>query len=320
VVADLGAEPGDILRQVGLTRQYLRDPENTVPFTTVGRMLRLAVEFTGCRHLGLLMGQRTGMHSLGAVGFLMKSSPTVADALRALVNHFGANQRGSAASLTVEPRLSTLSYVVLVPGVEALEQIYALAMGIGINSLREMCGDAWRAWEVRFSFADRQPNAFRKAFQAPVRLNADRTAIVFSTACLSQPLRSADPVLHTMMMNRVQVGDLAAPTSLVERARQLLATMVLMPDCNAAMLASRLGISERTLFRHLAKEDVSFQSLRDEACRTTAYELLGGTEKPAVEVAAALGYSEQASFTRAFRRWSGTTPTGWRADRAKRDR
>lgn len=319
VVAQLGADADDLLSQVGLSRQFLHDPENSVPFKTVGRLLRLAVEATRCRHVGLLMGQRTGMSSLGAVGFLMRSSPTVGDALRALVTHFGANQRGSSASLQVGSRLATLSYVVLVPGVEALEQIYPVAIGIGVNSLREMCGDEWRAEEITFSFTDRDTNAFRKAFKAPIHFNAERTGIVFSTNTLSQPLKSADPVLYGMMMDRVEALQAEAPTSLVERARQMLAPMVLLPDCNAAMLASRLGLHERTLFRRLASEGVSFQSLRDEACRTTAYELLANTDRRAVEVAATLGYSDPAAFTRAFRRWSGTTPTAWRARRRKRN-
>jgi AraC-like DNA-binding protein len=319
VVAQLGADADDLLCQVGLSRQFLHDPENNVPFRTVGRLLRLAVEATRCRHVGLLMGQRTGMSSLGAVGFLMRSSPTVGDALRALVTHFGANQRGSAASLQVGSPLATISYVVLVPGVEALEQIYPVAIGIGINSMREMCGDEWRAEEITFSFADRDANAFRKAFKAPIRFNAERTGFVFSTTRLSQPLKSADPVLYRMMMDRVEALQVDAPLSLVERSRQLLAPMVLMPGCSAAMLASRLGLHERTLFRRLAREGVTFQSLRDEACRTTAYELLANTDRRAVEVAATLGYSDPAAFTRAFRRWSGTTPTAWRARCRKRD-
>jgi AraC-like DNA-binding protein len=75
-------------------------------------------------------------------------------------------------------------------------------------------------------------------------------------------------------------------------ADEQLATMVLLPDCNAATLANRLGISERTLFRRLAGEDITIQSLRDEACRNTAYELLAKTDRRAVDVAITLGYSD----------------------------
>lgn len=117
-----------------------------------------------------------------------------------------------------------------------------------------------------------------------------------------------------MMSDRIQALAAKGPASLLDRARQQLAKMVLLPDCNAATLANRLGLSERTFFRRLAEEDITFKALRDEACRNTAYELLANTDRRAVDVATILGYSDPAAFTRAFRRWSGSTPAAWRAE------
>jgi hypothetical protein len=70
--------------------------------------------------------------------------------------------------------------------------------------MREMCGDEWRAEEVTFSFAGGDLGLFRKAFNAPIRFNAERTGIVFSTTRLSRPLKSADPEPSRMMMDRVE--------------------------------------------------------------------------------------------------------------------
>lgn len=312
VVSALGADPYVLLAEAGLPRDYFQNPENTLAITTIGRLLRRATEVTGCRHLGLLMGQQTTMSFMGAVGFLMKSSPTVGDACRALAMHLNVHDRGAIATFEAGPRFATISYVVQVPDVEAVEQIYSLAIAIGHNMMREMCGDDWRAEEIQFSFADPESHVYRQFFQCPIRFDAERSGLVISTASLSHRLRTADPLLHRMMSDRIQALATRGPASLLEQARQHLATMVFEPDCTAAVLANRLGLSERTLFRRLADEAVTFQALRDEAMRNTAYEMLAHTNRRAIDVAAILGYSDPAAFTRAFRRWTGVTPKAWR--------
>jgi AraC-like DNA-binding protein len=314
VVSELGGDPDALLAEVGLSRVYFQDPENTIGLRTAGRLLRLARETTRCNHVGLLIGQRTTMSFMGAIGFLMKASPTVGDAWQAVTTYLGVHDRGAVATVEIGPRLTTISYAVQVPGVEDVEQIYSVATAIACNMMREMCGAEWRAEEIQFSFAARTVNLFQKFFRAPILFNAERSCLVISSASLSHPLRTVDPLLHRMMSERMQALAAKGPASMLDRARQQLAKMVLLPGCNAATLANRLGISERTLFRRLADEGASFQSLRDEACRNTAYELLTNTDRRAVDVATILGYSDPAAFTRAFRRWSGTTPAAWRTE------
>ena len=313
VVKGLGADPDALLAEVGLSPAYLQEPENSLPLRTIGHLLRRAVEVTRCHHVGLLIGEQTTTSFMGPVGFLMKSSATVGDAWQAFTMHLGVHDRGAIAALETGPKVATISYALRVPDVEAVEQIYSIAIAIGNNMMREMCGNDWRAEEVQFSFAALEPSVFRQVFRAPVRFNAERSALVISSASLGRRLRTADPLLHRMMSDRIQSLAARGPATLLDHARQQLATMVLLPDCTAAALAKRLGLSERTLFRRLADEGVTFQSLRDAACRTTAFELLAHTERRAVDVASVLGYSDPAAFTRAFRRWSGTTPQAWRA-------
>ena len=314
VVTELGGDPDALLAEVGLSRAHFQDPENTIDLISAGKLLRLARETTRCDHVGLLIGQRTTMSFMGAVGFLMKSSPTVGHAWQAVVTHLRVEDRGAVAAIEIGHRVTTISYAIQVPGVEDVDQIYSVAVAIACNMMREMCGDGWRAEEVHFPFAARNMSLFQNFFRAPVLFNAERCCLVISSALLSQPLRTVDPFLHRMMSDRIQALAAKGPASMLDRARQQLAKMVLLPNCNAATLANRLGVSERTLFRRLADEGAAFQSLRDEACRNTAYELLANTDRRAVDVATILGYSDPAAFTRAFRRWSGTTPAAWRTE------
>jgi AraC-like DNA-binding protein len=80
-------------------------------------------------------------------------------------------------------------------------------------------------------------------------------------------------------------------------------------------VAQRLFMSARTLKRKLQERGTTFRTLLDEARFRHAQHLLGCADLHIQQVAIALGYRDPACFTRAFRRWSGRTPTQARAER-----
>jgi AraC-like DNA-binding protein len=80
----------------------------------------------------------------------------------------------------------------------------------------------------------------------------------------------------------------------------------------AKELARQLGISSRQLFRRLRAEGTTCQTIVDEVKFSRARHLLAAGDAPIADIAFALGYPEQSSFTRAFARWSGMSPQKWR--------
>jgi AraC-like DNA-binding protein len=107
-----------------------------------------------------------------------------------------------------------------------------------------------------------------------------------------------------------------APDGLAGEVRQWMRAMIFAAGCTPRVVAARLGLPLRTLNRRLAEQGTSVRALRDEVRRDTACHLLAQTAKTAGEVGRMLGYTEPAAFTRAFRRWTGTAPARWRAQRA----
>ncbi len=82
---------------------------------------------------------------------------------------------------------------------------------------------------------------------------------------------------------------------------------------SARDLAQRLGLSERSLRRGLATEGHSYRALVDDHRQVCAHDLRAAG-KPATEVAFLLGFSDTSAFSRAYRRWYGTS---WRATAAR---
>src|SRR3712207_5821420 len=82
VLAERGADFDDLVAEAGLDPRVFGG--RLVPFTALGHLLALGASRTSCAHLGLLVGQRATLDSLGLIGLLMRNSGTVEDALRAL--------------------------------------------------------------------------------------------------------------------------------------------------------------------------------------------------------------------------------------------
>jgi AraC-like DNA-binding protein len=139
--------------------------------------------------------------------------------------------------------------------------------------------------------------------------------LVFQAGDLARPVPTADPLLYRMMSERVEQIERGQNRDLVGRVRDLLQTMVLLPDLQASIVASRLGMSLRSLNRRLSVEGTSVREIRDEVSAETASQLLANTERTASEVAVMLGYSSPSAFSRAFRRWRGVAPARWRTRR-----
>ncbi len=86
------------------------------------------------------------------------------------------------------------------------------------------------------------------------------------------------------------------------------------PDwLDLATMADRLHMSVSALQRHLAAEDTSFQTLKDQLRRDLAIERLNTTQVPLATLAADLGFADSAAFQRAFKTWTGSAPGSYRA-------
>lgn len=315
VLRSLGVEPPALLAEFGLTESFFEDPENTLSMAMAGQLLGRCAERAGCEHFGLLVGQRAGASSLGTLGYLMRSSPTVGDALTAFSHHLNIQDQGGVVWVENDGSHSILGYSLFDAKIESQNQILACAIAIGANILRSLCGLQWRPDEVQFAFSrPRRVSPYQHFFGVLPRFNADRTGIVFQSRLLSSPVRSADVLLHKLMEERVRELESSFEDDIVAQIRRLLRVMVTSRSCSVAAVADQIGVHPRALNRKLAAAGTTFRRMCDQTRRELACQLLENTRTAVLDIASILGYTDPASFTRAFQRWTGSTPTQWRAN------
>lgn len=320
VLAELGVAPAVVLAESGLTPEGLGEPANRISYTAMGRLFNRCVALTGCQHFGLLVGAREGLSNLGAVGFLVQHSPDVGTALRNLVSYMHHHQRGAVPTLATNAELSRLGYVIYQRNVVSTEQICDGAIAVCANILRTLCGPGFQPRAVSLSRPrPADPTPYRQVFGVLPQFSAEECSIAFPTAWLGQPVPDANPMLYRILQRQVQQMGGGVATGLAGVLRGMIRTLLIAGRCSADEAATLFGVHRRTLHRRLKAEGQTFEGIVDTARFELAQELLSETQGSLAQIAGTLGYAETSAFSRAFRRWSGATPTGWRErDRAHR--
>ncbi|MGO4525181.1 AraC family transcriptional regulator [Microvirga sp. 2MCAF35] len=314
VLRELGLDPDALIRASGLEPCQFEDSTNVVTFASLARLYTLSVASTRCPHLGLLVGRRATILSMDLVGRLMQHSETVGAALDGLVSNLDVQDRAVVASLTNTDGVALLTFAVYSPSTESAEQITDASLAIAVNALRALCGSEWNPIEVLVPrTTPSNPEPYRQHFRAPVRFNQESATLVFPAEDLMRKVAGADPLLRTVLEDRMRQLRADAGAGFSDDIRRLLRTRLLGARCTAEDMAGLLAVHRRTMSRRLRGSGQGYRLMTNQIRFEIARQLLGDTEVPLVEIAAALGYSEASAFTRAFRRWSGQTPTAWRA-------
>jgi len=318
ILVDMGVNPLELLATEGVDVAVFENPDNQIPLTLHNRLVARAVARSGCPHLGLLVGQRDGLHSIGLAGLLVRYSPDVETALRSFVRYLHTHVRGAKTALAVDGDTATWTWEIYQPGVEAVDQVGDGALAVMLNILRELCGPDWRPIEVRF--AHREPaqlQPFRMCFRTTLKFDAEDYSMRFAASWLQRPVAQADPALRRVLQKEIDAIEARHEADFPEQVRSVLRSALLTGHSRADHLAALFSMHSSTLARRLKPYGVGLRELVDECRYEVAREMLAHSGLDVSHIAAMLEYADDSAFTRAFKRWSGSTPARWRAQQAQ---
>jgi AraC-like DNA-binding protein len=317
VLRKFGVVPSGPFARAEVPLQAFTNPDNRIAFESLGRLLDESAKAAGCDHFGLLVGERFELDGLGAIGYLMRNSATVGEALRALLLHLYLHDRGAVPILiNLDASYVLLGYSIYRHGTPGTPHLYDAAIAIGHRVLKAICGPQWKAAHVQFSHGRPQDaRPYRRLFGPQVRFDAEVSGIVFAASWLDQAIPGADPRLRELVLQAIKQARASSTMSFAEVVRGALHQMVLSGTASAENVALLFGIHERTLRKRLMAEGTGLQPLVDQTRFELAKQLLENTEMPLAEIASALHFADAAVFSRAFRAWAKTNPREWRARR-----
>jgi AraC-like DNA-binding protein len=312
LLREYGVRPSAVLRRVDLAVDALADRENRIPYSKAAALLAACAEATGCRHFGLLAGSRWRLEHMGLPGEIAGSCATVGAAIEAFTTLHWLNSSGGVAYLAREEGVTTLGYAIYELGLpEGWHHVHDCVIAIGVRMLRELTGRSdWAPLQVQLSHSrpDDVP-PYRRFFGAPVRFDAEITAIHFPTAFEATRVLGGDETRHRALEAKLLA---AGREALLPRLHRMIRVAMLFGLSSGDDVAAAMALTRRTFNRRLAEYGTTFQEALDTVRHEVARQLLQDTTLSVADVAAALGYAEPSTFVRAFRRWTGETPGQWR--------
>ncbi|MFP1631941.1 AraC family transcriptional regulator [Zhengella sp. ZM62] len=164
--------------------------------------------------------------------------------------------------------------------------------------------------------APRSIAAHEDWFGCPVRFGAELDAILYADETLARPNILGDEGISQYLTTHLdaELSEIAREPALVMQAKAEIAQALSEGAPKMAEIARGLGLSARSFHRRLSEHGMNFQSLTEETRRDLAVGLLRDESHSLAEIAFLTGFSEQSAFTRAFKRWIGTTPATYRKD------
>lgn len=261
--------------------------------------------------VGVELGQRVQPEHVGVLGHLLLASETLADALQGFQRYQRLLHDGDRAVASMENGLLCMSWTTdYGPSSRLSDEVLIIGL---LSFVRGMVGDIAPA-AIHFTFAEpSEAPALQTAAGCEVRFSQPRTAVYLRPEQLALPVNNRNAGLHQLLEQQAQslVAVLPQEDDFTLRLRQALLAAVQQGRPESAFVASRLFMSERTLFRRLAEAGMTFAEVMTQLRMQLARNYLLEGRLTQSEIALLLGYSEQSAFNRAFRRFSGVPPSRW---------
>ncbi|MDF1820242.1 MAG: AraC family transcriptional regulator [Alcanivoracaceae bacterium] len=305
-----GHDTESIFRGTRLSWQQLLEDNRFISLEQMARLVRRGIALTGMPWLGLDVGQATQTSSHGPVGYAAIAAPDVRTMLQVITDYAPLRLQVLDYSYTATADGCELGAREALDLGDAREYVFCANATVLFLLVMATTGESLRGIPVQFPFPEPPwSEHYRTCFGDNVRFDGDSYRVRVPARILALPNMTADPAAHQQSLRdcQRQMKQLQAGGALTQQIRfYLLDHEGQYPTLEA--MAEHLGMSRRTLIRHLKQEGASYQELLDDVRKELAVWYLENTALPVEQVAEVLGYQDTSNFSRTFRRWFATTP------------
>jgi AraC-like DNA-binding protein len=311
----LGLDVAALLAAADIDRRALDDPDARLPGERVTALWREALARSGRADLALRAAESLPFGAYAVIDFMCRNSATIGEGMQRISRYFPLIN--SAVELPIEAGADAVRFAVVDPtdpaGPPPAYVEYTLA-AVFLRT-RTAVGVPFRLVRVELAHpapADAETHA--RIFECPLRFGAPRSQLVIARAVWDTPVARGDSGLAAVLERHAQMlmSELPRAGDAIGQVRAAIQRELGGGDPSLGRVARALGTSRRALQRRLASEGVMFNDLLDEVRSAVARSHLARRELSVAEVGYLIGFAEQSSFSRAFKRWTGSSPADFR--------
>ena len=292
-----GIPPLEIFRQAGISPSALLDADGWVPRDLCFALGDAAGAVVGDPYFASRIGRSYRLEEFGIWGRTIGGAANVSEACNVAINGLGLLHQGSVLQR--------------IDGEEHTELRFGYHGRMGANPHQHIIGTlavlrkiallagAPEAVDVHFQIPyARGSDCLEETHGSQLEFGCDHNAIVIDNAILDLPLAGGEG----------RVGGELEPAETAQAVGASVRRLLPYGRANIQTIAAMQRVSTRSVQRRLREWGFSFEEILDDVRRTEAIKLILSGDHSLADVAFLLGYSDQAHFTRAFRRWTGIPP------------
>jgi len=315
LVTKHGGDPQALLATAGLGLVPIEEENLLIPSHCLYNALEVASRELDIPDFGLQLSEYQELDILGLFALMVKNADTLPQVLLLANKHLHKmHDHGARLNYSISGKGICLQYDVSVSLAMGVTQAVYLAFGFVARMAQRVIRPNIKPEAVYFSSdAPKDVSLFEKIFQAPVYFNQVFDGAIVDRQVLQQPYSVVNvkiPGVEALCLDTVKNSAIAVTLS--QQLSLLISEHLSYGKTELEYYASQFQMSERSMQRKLKFEGQSFKVIldnvrKDLACRYIQQQVLN-----MAQITEALCFSDQAVFTRAFRRWYQVTPVQYR--------
>ncbi len=314
-----GADEAALLAGAGIAARDLEDADDRIAMPRYVALMRTAKALCNDPALALHYGAVSDFRKYSIVGLVAHASATMAEAL-AQMNRYSRlvmelEGLRDGPRFEVVPREGGLWLEDLRLDPNEFPELTESTWSRFICGARRNFPQAVFALEAHVTHAPPAHAAeYERVWQVPVTFGSDHNAIRMNPVWPSVTIEPEGRYVFGVLSDRAEalLKELEQSQTMRGRIESQIMPLLHTGDVSMEKIAERLGMSRQTLFRRLKAEDETFEKLVDDLRRRMAMHYLTGKKVSVNETAYLVGFSDPASFSRAFKRWTGQSPRAMR--------
>jgi AraC-like DNA-binding protein len=305
-----------LLSKAGLSIAQIDDRAARLKVRSQIRFLELAADALQDDLLGFDLARDYDLREIGLLYYVMASSDFLNDALEKIARYSTITNEGVSVKFRVGREAAIdLDYL----GVARRSDCHQIEFWLlsFVRLCRQLTNRRLIPTRIRMAHRrNKAPAKFESLLGCEIEFGCGVDQIVFPRAVTLMPIGTADSYLNEILMKSCEEAlayRLPARIPLRSSIENAMAPLLPHGQANAAEIARRIGLSQRTLARRLAAEGLTFSVIAEELKGDLARHYLKDSDLPISEIAWLVGYREVSAFNHAFKRWTGMTPSQSRA-------
>lgn len=315
--ASFGVDKETCLLGTDITDSLLQDSEALITRSQEMKLIEnLILALPNEPALGFKLGLQYNISTFGVWGFAMRTSRTLREACITALRYLPLSTAYCHIRQFEEKGLFGIEFDPDPIPSQLRQFLLERDMATGINLIQELSLAGVKICRVDFKGAPNESAEFiEKAIGIAPQYHSAKIAMFVTNEEAERLLPTYDTHLVRLMNEQCrQQLELRQQSGVAGQVRQqLLGPLGLVATLEE--VASALALSPRSLRRKLEQEQTSFKTLLDQERQQIALQLLSGSDMKLDELTFHLGYTDTASFSRAFRRWQGCSPGEYRKSR-----